>query len=257
MCLTSTSMCDGHLDCPSGEDELNCTSLVIASSYECRGGKIITADKRCNLITDCAVGDDEINCFHFSNGCMKWFRCRSGQCINLEYVCDGFFHCVDHTDENHCSDKCRFGFSCSDSSCVLLSVKDDLIPDCNDKSDELMYQHLLDITKDKTYRCHKIGMIPCEMGHNKCFPLTQLCLLEYKIHNHLTPCRNGAHLKECKHLPCTGSFKCPDSYCVPIFDIFVMVNLTVPMGKMSQVVQYITWNVQDYFVAKMVVVSIH
>ena len=215
-CLASTSACDGHVDCSTREDELNCTDLVHASSYMCVDGTVIKADKRCNLLSDCRDGDDEINCFHEINGCTQQFRCQSGQCIDLQYVCDGFYHCVDHTDENHCLNECSFGFLCNDSSCVLQSVKDDLVPDCNDKSDEPMYQLLLDRTIDKTYRCRESAMIPCEMGHNMCFPLKQLCLLEYNIHNHLTPCRNGANLKDCRHFPCTGSFKCPDSYCVPM-----------------------------------------
>ena len=123
-CLASTSVCDGHEDCLMAEDETNCMNITHYGNYECRDGQIITADKRCNLITDCTDGDDEINCFHVSNGCMKRFRCRSGQCIDLEYVCDGFYHCADHTDENHCLDYCNFGFSCSDSSCVLLFINE-------------------------------------------------------------------------------------------------------------------------------------
>ena len=215
-CLASTSLCDDQVDCTSGEDELHCKDLAKVGSYKCKDGKIITADKRCNLITNCPDGDDEVNCFHVTNGYKQKFRCSSGLCVNLEYVCDGFFNCVDHSDEKACLESCNFGFVCKDSSCVLQSFKDDLIPDCKDKSDELMYQLLLKKEIEIQYRCPEIGMIPCERGHNRCFLLTSLCKLEYDIHNKITPCRNGAHLKHCRHFPCTGSFKCPYSYCIPM-----------------------------------------
>ena len=216
-CLASTSRCDGHIDCISGEDELNCIYPVHIGSYVCRDGKIITADRRCDLINDCLDGGDELNCFTASKECHKNFRCSSGHFVNLQYVCDGFFNCVDHSDEKACSESYNVGFLCNDISYVLQSVKNDLIPDCKDMSDEPLYQLLLDAKIDRQYRCPQTGaMIPCEMGHTRCFQLTHLCVLEYNIHNKITPCRNGAHLKHCQYFPCTGSFKCPESYCVPM-----------------------------------------
>ena len=229
-CLASTSLCDGQMDCISGEDEGNCRTLVNIGSYKCRDGKIITADKHCNLIADCADGEDEVNCFYVTNGCTQMFRCRSGQCVNLKDVCDGFFHCVDHSDESACLESCNFGFVCNDSSCVLQHVKDDLVPDCRDKSDEPLFQMLLNREIDQNYRCPKTKMIPCEVGHNRCFPVTRLCILEYDIHNNITPCRNGAHLKHCKHFSCTGSFKCPHSYCVPL-NYFCNGRFDCPNGE--------------------------
>ena len=115
-----------------------------------------------------------------------------------------------------CLHSCNFGFVCPDSSCVLQTLIDDLVPDCKDGSDEPMYQLLLNQEIDKQYRCPGKAMIPCEMGHSQCFPVKYLCFLEYNIHNKITPCRNGAHLKHCKHFTCTGSFKCPNSYCIPM-----------------------------------------
>ena len=187
-CLASTSLCD----------ETNCLALADAGSHKCKDGKMITAVRRCNLITDCSDGDDVVNCFHFINGCTEQFRC-----IDLKYICDGFFNCVDHSDEKVCLESCNFGFLCIDSSCAYQNVKDDLIPDCKDNSDELMYQLLLSRGIVIQYRCPEMGKIPCERGHNRCFPLTSLCKLEYDIHNNITPCHNGAHLKYCRHFPCT------------------------------------------------------
>ena len=215
-CLASTSICDGHVDCSSGEDEINCEHLNNAGSFKCRDGNIITSDRLCNLITDCTEGDDEDNCFHVMDGCKHQFRCRNGQCVTLESVCNGLFNCADQSDEKQCLLSCNFGFWCTDSTCVLESVKDDLVSDCKDKSDEPMYQLLLNKEIDNRNRCPQIGMIPCEKGHNRCFLLRQLCVLNYNIHDMITPCRNGAHLRNCRKYPCTGSFKCPDSYCIPM-----------------------------------------
>ena len=215
-CLAFTIRSDDHVDCISGEDEIYCLDIVKAGSYKCKDGKIITAKKRCNFITDCANGDDENNCFHVITSCAHRFRCGNGQCVNLEYICDGLVHCVDHSDERTCLVSFNFGYLCADSSCVLRYLKDDLIPDCTDGSDEPMYQLLLNKEINNRYKCPEIGMIPCEKGHNRCFPITQFCILEYNINYEITPCRSGAHLKHCKHFPCTGSFKCPNSYCVPV-----------------------------------------
>ena len=53
-------------------------------------------------------------------------------------------------------------------------MKDDLIPDCKDKTDDTMYLLLLNKETDIQYRCPEIGMIPSEMGDKMCFPLTSL-----------------------------------------------------------------------------------
>lgn len=62
--------CDGHNDCPSGEDENNCKER----------GKCEENEFMCN-----------------------------GTCINAKKRCDFHYDCVDKSDERNCSRKCKEG----------------------------------------------------------------------------------------------------------------------------------------------------
>lgn len=70
------------------------------------------------------------------------FKCQKDEfCINVKYVCDGFFDCFDRTDEIGCSSLETINstnrFQCSDKSFFIgLQLVCDFIPDCPDKSDE-------------------------------------------------------------------------------------------------------------------------
>lgn len=45
-------------------------------------------------------------------GCEEgFFACDMGNCIDINYLCDGFCDCIDHTDEDNCSKYIQFGFS--------------------------------------------------------------------------------------------------------------------------------------------------
>ncbi len=108
-CIGQNFRCDGHYDCPTNDDEENCTEYV---PYH----EVI----ECN--------SDEFTCM------------TDNMCISMEYMCDGIKHCIDGSDETMgCLDvdkKCK-GFVCKNKHCLTdKSWVCDGVNDCGDGSDE-------------------------------------------------------------------------------------------------------------------------
>ena len=163
------------------------------------------------------------------------FQCSTGGCIPYSRVCDNVYDCADSSDE-FCIDRKAvehsmknkpidlrfivttssvqcFGFLCSSRACIDVTFVNDLIPDCSDAMDEshglaMKYQGL-------RFYCDK-QEIPCVPDHSKCFKINHLCVYDHDVFGHISYCRNGAHLLNCRYMKCTNMFKCPQSYCVPL-----------------------------------------
>lgn len=138
MCLNISARCNGTAECPRGEDEADCSGCRI-SEYQCNDGSCIRKEWHCDGEYDCDDKSDEINCSTSKNhtatsvpslggSCSDHlFDCKTGQCIEMDKVCDGHPDCSDKSDEsgkcltactsiNPCSQKCRkspFGPICS------------------------------------------------------------------------------------------------------------------------------------------------
>ena len=164
------------------------------------------------------------------------FQCTAGGCIPYTHVCDNEDHCADSSDEMCIleeidtveKDRFRnefqflhsehspwcFDFICSSGLCIDVYFVNDLIPDCSDAGDE---SHSLAIKyQGLHFECEDTQEIPCAPGHSKCFGVNHLCVYDHDNFGHVSYCRDGAHLINCRYIKCTNSFKCPRSYCIPL-----------------------------------------
>jgi hypothetical protein len=108
ICLPNKWKCDGHVDCPNGFDEKNCTSPVKCDGFKCGSGECIPEKWRCDTNFDCSDLSDEANCksSRIDPHCIKengFFECASGKCISHEKVCNGHNDCPGGDDEGKAS----------------------------------------------------------------------------------------------------------------------------------------------------------
>lgn len=87
-CLKLKKRCDGHVDCPKAEDELNCVCAFRMSPA-----------KYCDKYPDCFDESDESFCSYCPEG---YFNCGDGKCIPRNKVCDSSVDCDNFMDENFC-----------------------------------------------------------------------------------------------------------------------------------------------------------
>ncbi|OWA51311.1 putative Low-density lipoprotein receptor-related protein 2 [Hypsibius exemplaris] len=121
-CISGESRCNGVVSCSDGSDEASCpasTSLMnslfapvrhslpgattcLSTEFRCRSGECIDLDRRCDTYRTCADASDEIGCK--SRKCSSGeFRCDSGQCVPTLYRCNGIKGCSDGSDEMNCT----------------------------------------------------------------------------------------------------------------------------------------------------------
>ena len=172
------------------------------------------------------------------------FQCSVGRCIPYSHVCDNIYDCADSSDEFCVVDfveeyhsqstavDVRFltkkpswwclGFICSSGLCIDGNFVNDLIPDGSDAEDEF---HSLSIKyHGLQFHCDDTQAIPCVSGHSKCFKINHLCIYDHDNLGHISYCRDGAHLLSCRNIKCVNTFKCPQSYCIPIRKVCDGIN---------------------------------
>ncbi|KAM4535299.1 low density lipoprotein receptor a isoform 2-T2 [Fundulus diaphanus] len=131
-CIHFSWKCDGDTDCLDRSDEADCAhSTCRPDEFECGDGTCIHGSHQCNYRYDCKDMSDEVGC---ANGTCPLaysvlpktcrilvspdplfcfcapspvshcdgpdrFKCRSGECISMERVCDNKRDCRDWSDE--------------------------------------------------------------------------------------------------------------------------------------------------------------
>ena len=218
--------------CDDGSCRIQTT--ICMSDFKC-------APRLCACITDNHLNHDMNYCRHMCPpricACGPlMFQCSIGGCVPYSHVCDNRNNCADFSDEFCSTDHLHiyipaninlasrigstkspwgcFDFLCSSSLCIDVQLVNDLIPDCIDADDE---SHSLSIKYEGVhFRCNCVQQIPCVPGHSKCFAMENICVYDRNDLGHILYCRDGSHLRNCRYIKCTNTFKCPQSYCIPI-----------------------------------------
>ncbi|KAH8407013.1 hypothetical protein KR222_004148, partial [Zaprionus bogoriensis] len=135
----------------------------------------------------------------------KQFRCSSGECIPIRYVCDGDSDCRDHSDEQQ--EQCRFTestcssnqFRCNNGQCIPNKWRCDHENDCADGSDEAPGQ------------CESKSCSPdefaCKSGDGDCIPLAWMC-------DQSKDCRDGSDEASCNTTCRSDEFTCGNGRCI-------------------------------------------
>ncbi|XP_043487916.1 vitellogenin receptor isoform X1 [Polistes fuscatus] len=154
ICIKATQVCDGKVDCPTGEDESrNCfsTNLCNNNQFVCRNGECVSHTSRCNSRYDCKDRSDEENCTLITCG-SDLFQCHEGSCISKSQVCNGKYDCPDYSDELNCASYVcsKTEFRCAKGPCIPFGWVCDGEYDCEDESDE---ENCLGNCKDDLFQC--------------------------------------------------------------------------------------------------------
>uniref|UniRef100_A0A8C6U7I4 EGF-like domain-containing protein n=1 Tax=Neogobius melanostomus TaxID=47308 RepID=A0A8C6U7I4_9GOBI len=150
-CLATVYVCDGDDDCGDGSDELKCSSPKTCgpNQLRCNSSECVPLMWSCDGDPDCVDSSDEgpercggdgvpylIN--RRANCTAGEFRCANGECVRLNWKCDGDPDCKDKSDEIDCPLlTCRPDeFQCGDGSCIHGTKQCNKVHDCLDHSDE-------------------------------------------------------------------------------------------------------------------------
>ena len=214
-CVHDALVCDGQKHCPNGEDEQNCQHIC--------------NDPNVNCITECSI---DKRCICSDN----YFQCFSGGCIPLQKLCDNTEHCTDGSDEpNTCvyirAEQLQFG-------CVSLneisSYVNELMLEMN-KQKRKCFSDEQETAVNSTYKMHPTPsrckaeqlpstiLFPCadvdvQVASDNFININNMCIKDTTC-NPMAYCSNGFHLIDCQDVFCSGKFKCPRSYCIPLSDV--------------------------------------
>ena len=238
-CISDISVMDDKYDCLDGSDETVdiCYTIKNNTSYKSKG-------LQCN------------NCLSDTCRCgVHYYHCKDHGCISWHKVCDDFTDCPSGDDENicytnfnhksiasmnfnsnrhlhvhvRCSEHGNNSFECVHSGlCIDIERYSDGVVDC-----PVFYEHDDAFITDKQHLTISYAAddepiengssicpgenLPCPHTFgNECFPFQRLCVYDKDNLGRQKFCHNGGHLLHCSMVECSGFYKCPMSYCLPL-----------------------------------------
>ncbi len=183
--VSHLAICDGIIDCPSDDSD----------EQYCRCDTFKHTNKT-QFLCKFAIVDENPVC-----GFM-YYRTWQGYCQKFVLVV---------ANQNTTA---QSSFICKHGIEVHPSLKDDIVADCPEAEDEPILVTAL--KNDHIVSCSRPFQIPCKAGHPKCFQITDICVFQLNEFAHLVPCRNGAHLENCRNFECSTHYKCQHSYCIKL-----------------------------------------
>uniref|UniRef100_A0A3P8V606 EGF-like domain-containing protein n=1 Tax=Cynoglossus semilaevis TaxID=244447 RepID=A0A3P8V606_CYNSE len=166
------------------------------------------------------------------------FQCSNGQCIDMDWRCDGTKDCTDDSDEQNCREYrtcCTQEFKCVTSGeCISLGFVCDGEVDCVDGSDEQRTCGGRTCSTDQftcqegqciplKYKCDRVKDCVDNSDENTYYPqctektcANGACYKNSQHCNGLQDCRDGSDEFNCttNHCP-IHQFQCTNGYCVP------------------------------------------
>ena len=98
-----------------------CQYVECPQQYKCSRSYCIPARKVCDGIMDCPTGDDERSCVDYK--CPGHMRCFGVIfCVPPHEICDGVAHCPQHDDEK-CCQRCPVDYSCKGTTIYCQDIK--------------------------------------------------------------------------------------------------------------------------------------
>ncbi|XP_042234600.1 low-density lipoprotein receptor-like [Homarus americanus] len=205
MCVDKHLVCNGEVDCPGGEDEVDCSPNQ-CTEFMCGSGRCVEKGRLCDGFDDCGDDSDEVLCKlpPMPGGCYPGqFNCSSGHfCISPKWRCDGDFDCQDKSDEANCTvSTCPASeHLCGDGHCIHHTWVCDKEFDCDDRSDELDCP-----TTDET-TCTP-DQVQCESGGR--------CVMEHYACDGENDCGDWSDEHDCNITTCApDEFKCQSGKCI-------------------------------------------
>ncbi len=141
--------------------------------------------------------------------CSKMYQYSALFYMSRQNVCES--HIQHKTNQTHLPESL---FVCQNGKNIDHKLQNDLVSDCEEDEDELIYTSILRKEILSSHTCQDPNYLPCEPGHPKCYHIRNICVYRLDELGHLFPCRTGSHLQDCYYFirKSKGYFKCAEYY---------------------------------------------
>ena len=111
------------LHCSDGSHMSLCYTFGCPRAFKCPDSYCIPLRQVCDGRIDCPSGDNEVNCELLQ--CTGLFQCRqSARCLPPWDICDGIVHCTDFMDDEIYCVPCPYGMHCHGNAAVCTNSTD-------------------------------------------------------------------------------------------------------------------------------------